>query len=383
MKKFLILLLSGLAPMLFAGTYTVLDSTVVINANGQVTTKTVFVQNDKHQFIKQDTYTLQNGQLKLSTATRSEYDVYGHCSLSETTSYFDDVATSGTRLIYEYDSQKLLWSKIYVYSQGEWELNQGSDYYYDKNDNVIKLIHSYNYDYGYTYDQMTTFAYDKGVRIADTIRSYNQEESIWNYPSKLHRYEYDSNGRDSITTELYYNSSLEMWEEKYKTVYAYDDDGRYVSRVDWRKLEDWEPYTMYNEHKNSNNGFIMYESYNYSNGNWIGSIKSEYTYNSDNTINSYIVYQFIEGTWAYQNKTEYDYSQSPLIILGRYFNFVNNWQISFLYYSYYHEEVSAIDTVSIDATFDVSKPAYDLQGRLVDVQSYHGIVIQDGHKFLR
>ena len=63
MKKFLILLLSGLAPMLFAGTYTVLDSTVVINANGQVTTKTVFVQNDKHQFIKQDTYTLQNGQL--------------------------------------------------------------------------------------------------------------------------------------------------------------------------------------------------------------------------------------------------------------------------------------------------------------------------------
>ena len=199
----------------------------------------------------------------------------------------------------------------------------------------------------------------------------------------LHRYEYDSNGRDSITTELYYNSSLEMWEEKYKTIYAYEDDGRYVSRVDWRKLEDWEPYYKYNEHKNSNNGFIMYESYNYSNGNWIGSVKSEYTYNSDNTINSYIVYQFIEGTWAYQNKMEYDYSQSPLIIIGRYFNFVNNWQISFLYYSYYHEEVSAIDTVSIDTTFDVSKPAYDLQGRLVDVQSYHGIVIQDGHKFLR
>lgn len=81
-------------------------------------------------------------------------------------------------------------------------------------------------------------------------------------------------------------------------------------------------------------------------------------------------------------KQYYDYSPSNMTI-SRYYLYEGAWVINQTYYSYYHEEESAIENVGMDAKFDESRPSYDTQGRRINPAEYHGVIIQDGHKFLR
>lgn len=384
MKKFLIILFLGIVSTSYAGTYYVLDSVVVKNANDQVTQKQVYVYNSDHKMVSLSTYTLQDGQLKLYSVSNYEYDVYGNYSMQETYYYSQDTVSLGSRLTYEYDNDRIQWQKSYIYSRGEWELHQGTDYIYDEDGNRIKQYEYYNYsDRGYTYSRLTTYAYRGDTLIADTLRSYDVSASEWEQPYRLHRYEYDDQGRRSVITELRFSSS-EEWENYSRTTYEYEDEGRYSIKIDWNYRDDsWIPYSKYIERKRENGSFLMYEIYSYSEGVWVGSSKYECTYNSDDLQADYTLYVFNNGSWEYQYRMVYDYSHNPDYTISRYYKYDNGWQIESVYYSYTHGEESAIDNVSIDTRLDESKPCYDIQGRLISPTEYHGVIIQERHKFLR
>ena len=147
MKKYLVLviLFLGVVSALHAGTYYVLDSVVIKNANDQVTQKQVFAYNSYHKMVNASTYTLQDGQLKLYSVSNYEYDVYGNYSMQETYNYSQDTVLSGSRLTYEYSNDRIQWQKSYIYSQGEWELHQVTDYVYNEDGNRIKQYEYYKY----------------------------------------------------------------------------------------------------------------------------------------------------------------------------------------------------------------------------------------------
>ncbi len=383
MKKFLIILFLGIVSTSYAGTYYVLDSVVVKNANDQVSQKQVYVYNSEHKMVSLSTYTLQDGQLKLYSVSNYEYDVYGNYSMQETYYYSQDTVSLGSRLTYEYDNDRIQWQKSYIYSRGEWELHQGTDYIYDEGGNRIKQYEYYNYsDRGYTYSRLTTYAYKGDTLIADTLRSYDVSASEWEQPHRLSRYEYDDQGRKSVITEL--RAVSDGWENYRQTTYEYEDDGRSSIKIDWKYIDNtWEPYSKYIERKRENGSFLMYEIYSYSEGVWVGSSKYEYTYNSDDLQADYTLYVFNNGSWEYQYRMVYDYSHNPDYTISRYYKYDNGWQVESVYYSYTHGEESAIDNVGIDAKFDESRPSYDTQGRRINPAEYHGVIIQDGHKFLR
>lgn len=349
-KLFLVFLFLTAVSASHAGIYFVTDSAVVKNANDQVVQKQIYVYNANHKVASLSTYTLQDGQLKLSTVSNYEYDVYDNYSMLETVVYSQDIAISGSRLIYEYDAKKMLWSKNYVYSNGEWVLITETEYVYDDSDQKIKENYSfYSTIEGYSYQSQTT-------------------------------YEYDNEGRKSVVTELR-KSSSEEWENYRQETYQYEDDGLYMSRIDWSyKDGNWEFSSKYNERTNSNGDILMYEHYNYTNGVWIGVAKCENDYTSDFLLKGYILYSFDNGSWAFQDKIEYDYSPSNMTII-RYYKYDKGWQLEHTYYSYFHTEESAIDNIHTDIKFDVSKPCYDIRGTQVNPQDYHGVLIQEGNKF--
>ena len=381
MKKYLIIIFLGVVSALHAGTYAVMDSTIMEDANGQVVQKQYYEYNNNHQYSMIRYYSLQDGQFKLYYTARYEYDIYGNYSFTEFISYSHDTVSWGIRNNYEYDNEKILWSKTYEYSKGEWVINLGYDYVYDEDGHKIKEYSSYNYDWGYTYSGLTTYTYYNGVLIADTSRNYDHTAEGWELPFRLQRYEYDNQGRVSVITQL--DRYTEGWKNDEQTTYQYEDEGRYVSYIEWDyRNGNWEPERKYNVQKNNYGNTILNESYVYKDEMWIGSYKIEYNYNSSNVLEWYINYTFQDGSWIYQNKMEYDYSPSNMTI-SRYYLYEGAWVINQTYYSYYHEEESAIENVGMDAKFDESRPSYDTQGRRINPAEYHGVIIQDGHKFLR
>lgn len=382
MKKFLILLLLGSASVLYAGN--VLDSTIMISAGGNVMGKMYYEWNEKYQVTKYTYYTLKDNQLKLYYITRYEYDSQHRNILSETVYYDHDTIQSGTRVIYEYNTDTVIKTIYYDIENKEWQTYQVYEYVYDRDGNKIKEYYSRYYNGVVSRIELTTYTYDNSILVADTLRDYDLGASVWESPNRLHVYEYDSEGRKSVMTQYYYKSYSQAWEYSYKETYTYEQDGKFVSTEYWSyQYEAWVPISKSNTQYNDRNNIVLSESYTYTDGYWVGTYRNEYNYNSDYTMSSIYTYSFNNNDWKYNNKMEYEYNAMPNITIMKYYNYNNGWEIQYTSYSYFHYEDTAIDEVSIDAKFDVSKPAYDLQGRLVDVQSYHGIVIQDGHKFLR
>lgn len=382
MKKLLILLLLGSASVLYAGN--VLDSTITISASGNVMTKMYYEWNDKYQATKYTYYTLKDNQLKLYYITRYEYDSQYRYTLTETVYYDHDTIQSGSRIIYEYNTDTVIKTTYYDIKNKDWKKYQEYEYVYDRDGNKIQEYYSRDYNGVFTYYELTTYTYDNGILIADTLRDYDRNAMQWENPRTLNTYEYDSEGRKTVMTRFYYQSYPQTWEYVYKETYTYEQDGKFVSSEYWSyRYDAWEPVSKSNTQYNDRNNIVLSESYTYIDGNWIGTYRNEYNYNSDFSTSSIYTYSFANNDWQYKTRMVYEYNAMPNVTIMKYYNYNNGWEIQYTGYSYFHYEDTAIDEVSIDATFDVSKPAYDLQGRLVDVQSYHGIVIQDGHKFLR
>lgn len=382
MKKVLILLLLGLAATLYAGT--VLDSTITISPSGNVMSKMYYEWNDKYQATKYTYYSLNDNQLKLYYISRYEYDSQHRNTLSETVYYDNDTIQSGARIIYEYNTDTIVKTSYYNIDYKEWKKYLEYEYVYDQDGNRIQECRLRDYNGTFIFDELTTYTYDNGILIADTLRDYNQVASAWEGPNRLHVYEYDSEGRKTVMTWYYYKTYSQTWEYTYKETYTYEQDGKFVSTEYWSYREDaWEPISKSNTQYNDRNGIVLSESYTYTDGNWVGTSRTEYNYNSDFSMNSIYTYSFTDNDWQYKTKMEYEYNTMPNVTICGYYNYDNGWEIQYTAYNYFHYEESAIDEVSIDTKFDVGKPAYDMQGRLVDIHSYHGIVIQNGHKFLR
>ena len=382
MKKLFILLMLGIASSLYAGN--VLDSTIMISASGNVMAKMYYEWNDNYQSTKLSYYTLKDNHLTLYYVTRSEYDSQHRSILSETVYYDHDTIQSGSRTISEYNTDTIIKTTYYDIMHKEWRKYYEYEYIYDQYGNKIKEYYSYNYTGVFTYDKLTTYTYENGILIADTLRDYDRNAHQWEDPRTLYTYEYNPDGRISVKTQFYYESNSQTWAYSYKETYSYEQDGKFISTTHWTyRYNEWEPVSKSNTQYNDWNSIVLSEAYTYIDGNWIGTYRNEYNYNSDFSTSSIYTYSFTNNDWHYKTRMEYEYNAMPNVTIMRYSNYNNGWELQYTAYSYFHYEESAIDEVSIDAKFDASKPAYDLQGRLVDIQNYHGIVIQDGHKFLR
>lgn len=389
MKKYLFILLLGFAAEINAASYYVLDSMVQVDASNNVVAKTYYEWNSNHQSTKTTSYNLQDGILRLYSMSKYEYDNLGNAVYSESWMYQMDTVFWASKTTSEYDGQRKTSTKTYTYKKGEWIINQGYEYEYDNQGRKSREIRMYNYDYyGYTYSNMTTFTYNGNVLIADTSRYYSLTSSEWEDPNRINQYYYDSQGRDTAIIELDFNRSSQSWVNYSKKTYLYEDNGNLVTQTEWDfEDEQWVYDGKFIQQYSDDHVYTLYyEYYDFKDGEWVGTYKYVYDYDTEYVLHGYIQYTFFDGSWQYASKMEYEFQYGTTdsrLTISRQYNYNNGWDHVYTYYSYSHAEDTAIEDVKSDVIFDESQPTYDLQGRLVDAGSYHGIVIQNGHKFMR
>ena len=417
MRKYLFILLLGLSAEISADSYFVNDSTVQFDASDNVIAKMYYEWNSNRQKTKETSYELIDGQLKLSSIYRCEYDNFGQQTFNEFLMYNQDTISNGSRRILEYNGQYLVSDKSYEYSYGEWNLSQGYDYEYDEQWRKIREISSMNIGlYGYVYSKMTTYTYSNNLLVADTTRFYDPSVSKWKDYS-LKQFKYDSDGRDSAIITMYFDEASQSWVNYYNSTVMHDSHGRDTAiitmlfdQVSQSWVNDTKRSFIYEDEENrrtecdyrfqsgqwvcirkftqqnTDNGSVLYtENYGLRNGILEAINRQCYEYDSQNWIQRYTSYVYYDG-WEPQVKVEYEHQfpANAYITIFKEYVYDDGWYHQYTTYKYGHAEgTTAVEHIKSDAKFDASKPTYDLLGRLVDATNYRGIVIQDGHKFLR
>jgi hypothetical protein len=152
--------------------------------------------------------------------------------------------------------------------------------------------------------------------LVDTTEEieYNWDGSDWE-PKKKREYATDANSNQIL--EAYYDWSDTVWIGDYKSVFAYDSEGRLILREDY---SDWNDTTntWIGDRKmvsayDSEGRLILEEDYNAWNdtaGTWIGNNKRVSAYDSEGRLileESYNAWNDTAGTWIGNTKKIYTY----------------------------------------------------------------------------
>ena len=243
--------------------------------------------------------------------------------------------------------------------------------------------------------------YDDGDRLTLTER----KDWIENRWQGHYRYEYiyDANGRQ-ISSAIYnsWSNATNNWVGTIKTETVYNNEGQPVAILNyiWRN-NDW--YALDNNllmYDGSNN-IIEQIIQNYSNDTWVNVSRYEKAYRGSLQIKSND-YTWENNVWLMTRRNEKEYdadSQAKLRreVSGTWSNgVVQSYSDKHYFYSCdapadnngaqprTPTELEEIDE-NYDTNvqpFDPTQPTYNLSGQSVDPATYHGIVIQNGKKYV-
>ncbi len=243
---------------------------------------------------------------------------------------------------------------------------------------------------------------------------------------------YDDFGRTLITQR--YDWISDDWQGHYKYEYRYNEQGHQIMNatyLNWNSTtSSWIGNTMYEDVYDSNGRKTNQILYTWRNGGWDYLFLYSYQYDSSGHETLQVVQRYINEIWVNSDKYEKEYRGSIVVKDNAYTWSSEQWQIYRKHESFYdndsssklHREISGswnngvvtsfIDKhyfYSCDAPadnngaqprtpteleeidenydtnvqpFDPMLPTYNLQGQSVDPATYHGIVIQNGKKYV-
>ena len=252
------------------------------------------------------------------------------------------------------------------------------------------------------------YVYDDAGRALMNQR-YDWENNRWqgNY---RYEYNYDENGRQ-VMAAVYnsWSATTLNWVGSSKTETEYSSSGKVLSTINysWRN-NAWSASNRFLYGYDANNREIEQVVQNYSDNQWLNSLRFEKDYRGSTQIKSN-EYTWSNGTWMMTRRSEKDYDNDSQAKLRR--DVTGTWNNSGIVQSftdkhYFYScdapadnngaqprtptELEEIDenngNYENDDTnvqpFDPMLPTYNLQGQSVDPATYHGIVIQNGKKYV-
>ncbi len=362
---------------------------ITLNANWHCGSDSIWVGENKVTYMYDDhgntsltsnyTWSFAANDWQLSAQSRYEagYDAANHQILSA--SYVIDVLDMtwrGTdKYEYSYDSNNnQIYQAHFKWSGGNWVYDWKLEVVYNlQNKKILDLRATWtngtwvgNYRYEYDYDNF-------GNRISEIQYKWNAANADWEGVTR-NESAYDGN-RKIMESAYGWNQQMWAWRGLYRYEYEFDVQGRLLCQVS--------------------------KSYDMTNSAWVNSSKMEQEYNIRGLNNKTQNYTWLNNDWSLTSLTNTIYDDADNKIRRE---TIGSWSsgvvTSFTDKHYFYScdapadnngaqprtptELEEIDE-NYDTNvqpFDPMLPTYNLQGQSVDPATYHGIVIQNGKKYV-
>ncbi len=338
--------------------------------------------------------------------TTHAFDAKGNDTLAITSSWdgSDWTPTSINKGTYTYTSSgKPLLIETYTGLENEWTGNQKIEYTYDVADRQTSYC-LYEWRNGsWANKSRSEQAYDDaGHQILS--QGFNWSNNTW-VGSFKYEYEYDANGREIVQAQ--YSWSSNQWYGLSRTERSYYESGKVAYTISFTWATNAWANRSKTEYIYDNQGHTTdKKTYMFSNNQWENNRWSTYVFNSTGAEVSSWEYYWSVSQWlpVSQHDRIYDQTDNKLRqeIVGAWTNGILQ-SFTDLHYFYSCDaptnnngsqprtptgtEEDAEFTERIldnnnENTLITSQPMYNLQGQPIDPTTYHGIVIQNGKKYV-
>ncbi len=352
------------------------------------------------------TYTNNGTDWVYSARTINSYDSRGNTILTHNATWNETswVMTSMSKLdvIFDAAGHQLLNATYTCNADSIWRGVQKDTTAYTASGKTLytaRYTSWVNNDWGLSY--YIDYVYDEAERVILNQRY----DMINNRLQGLFRYEYVFNEQGKQVAYVYYsgwNTSTDSWVGSSKEEYVYNANGQYDLRImyTWRNNQ-WTPLFHYSYIYDSSNREIEQIVQTYTNESWRNTNRyvKEYKGSRQVKTNDYV---WMNDTWIFSSRNETYYDDDSQAKLRR--QVTGTWnsgvEQSFTDNLYFYScdapadnngaqprtptELEEIDE-NYDTNvqpFDPMLPTYNLQGQGVDPTTYHGIVIQNGKKYV-
>ena len=279
-------------------------------------------------------------------------------------------------------------------------------------------------------NQKYEYAYDEAERQTNYMQ-YEWKNNTWVYKSRTNQ-TYDAVGNKTLMES--YSWSDNSWIGSSKYEYSYDSSGRQIMQAQYMwSANTWRGFSRSDKIYDAEGNLITSISYGWNNNDWVGSTREDCVFDSSKRIIEYVLKVWQNGGWVNNRRTTSGFDFRGQTISSHQYWWVNSqWVISSLNDKSYDVSDNKIRTETIGSwdngvvqtftdkhyfyscdapadnngaqprtpteleeidenngtyennvqPFDPTQPAYNLQGQSVDPATYHGIVIQNGKKYV-
>ena len=336
------------------------------------------------------------------------FDDKGNDTLSVTSGWNGSewVATSITKGTYIYNTaDDPLLVEIYTGLNDSWTGQQKVEYSYNAAGSQTLYLSYDWYNGNWRYKMKNTKGYDADNHLI-LSESYLWKNSAWAGSSK-YEYAYDTNGRQNMSAQYLWSNNA--WKGLSKTVQTFDSDGTLLSSISFSWIETaWEGIFKYDYVYDDAGRTTERLISRFNNNTWVNDQRYTTAYDTRGQEVTTCEYRWVNSTWlmvSLRDKT-FDASDNKLRrdINGSWSTMGTLSSYTDVCYFYACDtpadnngaqprtptELEEIDenngNYENDDTnvqpFDPMRPAYNLQGQSVDPATYHGIVIQNGKKYV-
>lgn len=160
-----------------------------------------------------------------------------------------------------------------------------------------------------------------------------------------------------------------IYEDLYRTVYAYDENENAISQADYELDESGDTTfaykTDYTYDDNNNMTMSIDSEFNTANNTWTNQVKLELTYNNNGNITLLISYQWISNQWKVMSKVEnsYDTNGNRILQIAYSWNASQSDWVEIFKFEYSYDENNNM-IVEIDYLWD------EINGEWINMSKY-------------
>lgn len=324
-------------------------------------------------------------------------------------------------------SEQRLDSLVYFYWDnitGQLAENMKYDYFYDANNNIIKIINYWTmYDNQRSNAFIQEYIYDSINRNINILYlNWDRDDSLWKISEKTD-YTYDAN--NNLLQESHYRWIMteNRWSEYWKYEYTYNTDDKMIQKVNynWYNSSDqWFAHRIveYNYDANGNNSENRYFHLDDSISQWVLNYKNVFSFNSNNdkilevgwirddTLSSWYEYSKYEYVYEYKAnrktmqeiyyqwhetsgqldemwKLKYSFDEMGNLIRRTHYNWnkiINQWYVHRKYEFAYDDSVPISNVIIPFQNYSYEK--FIIKNLLASVEAYDWNELYDGWRIV-
>lgn len=312
---------------------------------------TVFIESHNY-----DAYGVANGGYR----THTDYDDAGRQTYFLKEDYNPDGQCwyPSSNAENHYDAEGRLTYDLFLYNMDQddtWDYGYKFIYTYGENSKDTEYYDWYNSSKDFVPNSKNAVFYNahgKEIGWASYYYDYQSDGSIKWIGSNYDIREVDDEGREILREQRSWNYEAGFWCDGFKREYSYDENGKVIYQADYYGSYDSSDWRQKNTTEYSDNGYD-YSSYEFVDGNWVGTYKTGYVYREDGSTDWLASYDWDAAT----NRWRGNYHNNPQPLYDEYDNLV--WMTSYTWddTTWAWNEVNETRTYTYDLDADASRIA--------------------------